>query len=234
MRSAFAKAARVGVVFVLIAAAPVAAQDRSVWGFSGSVVPKWEMASQLSILFDADRVDITGGEFRAGVVRGRPTGGDWGVSFVHKTFKDDGQIVFAEAEQNCFGSTCFMESASGALRNVTIDGIEVHKFIPFVTIKRRAQVGLTVAGGVGSWKGAVVVDENVLDFQGSTPTPRHSVQEYPITEAYVLERSMVPLFRLELGAALIAHDSFKVRVSGGVNFPGTQRVSISAIYLLPQ
>ena len=42
---------------------------------------------------------------------------------------------------------------------VTIDGIEAHRFFPFATIKRRAQIGLTIAGGVGSWKGAVLVDE---------------------------------------------------------------------------
>ena len=222
-----------GMVFVL-AASSASAQDRSVWGFSGSIVPKWQMPSQLAMLFDAERIDISGGEFRGGIVRGRPTGGDWGVSFVHKTFKDDGQIVFEEPQQNCFGAACFMESASGVLRNVTIDGVEAHRFFPFATIKRRAQIGLTIAGGVGSWKGAVLVDENFVDFQGSTPVLRRSLQEYPITEAYILERSLVPLFRLELGAALIAHESFKVRVSGGVNFPGTQTISISGIYLLPQ
>jgi hypothetical protein len=154
---------------ILGVASPAGAQERSVWGFSGSVGPKWRMPSELSILFDAERIDITGGELRAGIVRGPPMGGDWGVSFVHKTFTDDGQIVFEEPQQNCFGSSCFIESASGALRNVTIDGIEAHRFFPFATIKRRAQVGLTIAGGVGSWKGAVLVDENFVDFQGSTP-----------------------------------------------------------------
>jgi hypothetical protein len=223
-----------GLGVFLLAASPAVAQERSVWGFSGSVVPTWRMASQLSILFDAESVDISGGEFRAGIVRGRPTGGDWGVSFVRKTFKDDSQIVFEQPEQNCFRDGCFTESASGLLRNVKIDGIEAHRFFSFATIKRRAQIGLTLAGGVGAWKGGVLVDERFVDFQGSTPVPRHTVEEFPITQAYVLERSIVPLFRLELGAALIAHESFKVRVSGGVNFPGTQSISVSGIYLLPQ
>ncbi len=45
---------------------------------------------------------------------------------------------------------------------------------------------------------------------------------------------MVPLFRLEIAGTGIVSSSFKVRVSGGVNFPVTQAFSVQGIYLLPQ
>ncbi len=82
-----------------------AQSDRSVWGVSGSFAPKWTTPSEMAILFDTDTAAITGSEFRAGVVRGRPLGGDWGVSFVRKNFSDDSRLADTPFEQ-CFNATC--------------------------------------------------------------------------------------------------------------------------------
>jgi len=211
----------------------LAQSDRSVWGFSGSFVPKWNTPSELAILFDADTVDIRGSEFRVGVVRGRPLSGDWGVSFVRKNFREGSQVS-AEPFEGCFNTSCFTETSSATFQHVTVTGVEVHKFIPFATIKRRAQIGLTVAGGVGSWKGTALREEAFVDFQGNTPVLRRDVASIPIEDLWVLERAMIPLFRLELAGAAIVSNNFKMRISGGVNFPGTQAFSVQGIFLLPQ
>src|ERR1051325_5294389 len=40
-------------------------------------------------------------------------------------------------------------------RHESGNGVQVHKFIPFVTIKRRLQIGLNVAGGIGTLSGTL-------------------------------------------------------------------------------
>ena len=63
---------------------------------------------------------------------------------------------------------------------------------------------------------------------------RPTVTDVPIGQLFILERSTIPLFRLELAGAALVSDNFKIRVSGGVNFPGTQVISVQGIFLLPQ
>src|SRR5690242_9047919 len=75
----------VSLVYLLPAVA--LAQDVSRWGIVGSVTPQWKVPSQLEKIFDGT-VDIKGSDVSIGIARGRSRGGDWGVSFVHKRFKD--------------------------------------------------------------------------------------------------------------------------------------------------
>jgi hypothetical protein len=65
------------------------------WGVSGSLVPRWEFPGPLADVWNLE-TDMTGSEFRIGVVRGSDLGGDWGVSFVKKTVKDDSVVQLRE------------------------------------------------------------------------------------------------------------------------------------------
>jgi hypothetical protein len=223
------------VVALLAAAVPAFAQsDRSVWGFSGSFVPQWKVPARMAILFDAETIDVKGSEFRVGVVRGRPLGGDWGVSFVRKQFKEGSNLAEESSEFCGSNNTCVSLGSTALFQNVSVTGVEVHRFFPFATIKSRAQIGLTVAGGIGSWKGTGRVNDFDFVFNGNTSVIRPTVTDVPIGQLFILERSTIPLFRLELAGAALVSDNFKIRVSGGVNFPGTQVISVQGIFLLPQ
>jgi hypothetical protein len=54
------------MLIVLMAAAPAAAQDQ--WGVSFALTPSWESGPGVNRLFAADRVDMTGSDFRFGFV----------------------------------------------------------------------------------------------------------------------------------------------------------------------
>lgn len=207
---------------------------RSAWGFSGSIVPKWKTPAELNVLFpDYDTADLSGSELRVGVVRGRALSGDWGISYVRKRFADDSRLATVPGTA-CFGGSCFEQRTIAALQNVHVNGLEIHKFIPFVTIKRRAQIGMVFAGGVGRFRGSAFVDAQSVGFVDGRPVLRRTTDTVAIEQLFILENGIVPLARLELAAAAILSNSLKLRVSGGINMPGTQTVSVQGIYLFPQ
>jgi len=70
-----------GVVALLASATAALAQDQKQWGVIGSVVPSWNAADNLKVLFGtedfaASAVDVHGSEFPIGVARGHELGGD--------------------------------------------------------------------------------------------------------------------------------------------------------------
>ncbi len=84
---------------LLVSSAPASAQSAnpSSWGVVGSFVPKWYVPSFLEPLaalhFSEDDMsiedqDLKGTEFRIGIARGRALSGDWGVSYVRRTFDE--------------------------------------------------------------------------------------------------------------------------------------------------
>ena len=132
-----------------------AQSEPSSWGVAGTFVPGWDVPSSFEAMaawhFSEDELsieaqDLKGSEFRIGIVRGRASSGDWGVSFVRRTFDD----VTTSSSQGggCAGSTVggvFVQDCEDfgvdlARRDAILNGIEVHKFIPFVTIRNRVQV----------------------------------------------------------------------------------------------
>jgi hypothetical protein len=148
---------RLLIVFALSVVPSMAAAQGSSWGVIGSVTPTWNRASSLGmdrlavLLFDADTVDLKGSEFTIGIARGRDLGGDWGVSFLRKRVNDGSRVE--SLEQFCESGKCFTQGESRITRNVVLNGLEVHKFVPFGTIKRRVQIGLNVGFGFGSLSG---------------------------------------------------------------------------------
>jgi hypothetical protein len=170
-------------------------------------------------LFDADSVTFKGSELRIGFVRGSILGGDWGVSLVHKTVSDDSNI--ARLSSQCTGCGSFF-TASG----VTFTGAEIHRFVPFGTIKQRVQIGMNFAGGVAELKGAL--HEATVSRTGSVS------QDVPASTLFIVsghDVKTVPLAKIEFAVAGILGPDLKIRASGGVDFPGYDKFSITLVYL---
>lgn len=206
------------------------AQDRrSHWGVTTGFTPNWTVPSNFKILWDADAVDYEGSEFRVGFVRGSELGGDWGVSFVRKPVKD-GSVI---DKTSSFEGT--RQGAIHVAEDVLLTGVEVHKFSPFVTIRNRVQVGLDYGGGVVVFDGTMETTAFMVDFiqqpDGSV-VPVQGASTVSETDAADLFRAIPFSFgRLELAVAVIAAPGLKVKVKGGLNFPGTQTFSLSVNYL---
>jgi hypothetical protein len=171
----------------------------------------------LADLFDASRVDVKGPEFRVGVIRGTTLGGEWGVSLIHKRLSKE--------------STIAIEGSTDVLNVIADDaemiGVEVHRFFPFARAGR-VQIGANLGGGIAQLRGFVTgVHLGSVTSSFSLPFP----------EAFVVagrEIDWLPVGRAELGAAVLAGERLKIRVSGGFNMPGFHIISLSFSYLLGQ
>jgi hypothetical protein len=190
-------------------------------------------------------MDVKGSDFRIGVARGRQLSGDWGVTFVRRKMKDGSKQGGIEEEcQTNPGpggvvfSQCFAGGTEYLYQDVSITGVEVNKFIPFVTIKNRVQVGVDVAGGVGAMKGTALKREpesvytDVRNAQGQIIGQNVSVRIDTSTvgakELMVFDPTL--LGRVEIAVAAIIAPPLKVRFSGGMNFPGVHTASVTAMY----
>lgn len=224
----------IALSFALFAAGSATAQDHSSWGVSASLVPYWRVPQEARILFDADAITMDGSEFRIGIVRGRTLSGDWGVSYVRKTFKD-GSRVLRGAGTSCINDSCVEQSTEYRTHNLLLQGVEIHKFVSFATIKRRVQLGMTFAGGVAQVKGTAerrsLYPEFVLQGSSSVVKQIELIDMVEGRELFIGEVKTAPLARLELAVATILAPGLKVRVSGGANLPGYQAASVVFIYL---
>lgn len=223
-----------GAVFLVMSGA-ASAQQQSSWGLSGVLAPSWKVPADneiFKLLFEADELNVGGSEFRIGFVRGRMLGGDWGVSYVRRKIDDGSTIATSYGDEPEVG---FHIGEFTTTRDVVIDGVEVHKFTPFATIKRRVQIGLLFGGGVGTAKGTLdtrIVDAN-FQFVGGRQmiSPVESLEVREAKELILPGNGIVPLGRLELAVAGLVTPGLKVRASGGLSFPGMHSFSISAVYL---
>ena len=146
------------LVFTLVLAGlahEAGAQDRRAhWGVSAGLAPRWTASSAwVERIYGADTIDWAGSDLRVGVVRGSDLGGDWGISFVRRSFDDGG-----------------LYDDTYVTNGVTATGVEFHRFAPFGTIRDRVQIGLEVASGVVMLDGtANLVDAESGDVIGSAP-----------------------------------------------------------------
>jgi len=236
-----------GVLSTLVFFASVAAagaQDATRFGASVSFVPAWRMAEQLSdLLVAVDRdaessaVDVRGSEFRLGFVRGRDLGGDWGVSLVRKRLRDSRVAQIDRFLVPDRTGRFLREQTFGFdydLNNVTLTGVEYHRFRPFVTIRERVQIGLTYGGGVG-WLGGsargVEFDETGANEVERRPDALFDGGDVGLFSVFDKTLTPTPLARAELSVATLILPGLKVRASGGFNFPGYEVGGISVVYL---
>jgi hypothetical protein len=243
--------------------------ESSSWAVVGTFVPQWEVTSTFepvaALHFSDDDISIAdqnlkGTEFRIGMARGRALGGDWGVSFVRRSFDDfDSRIPEAGDCSGSGGATLVMQCADldtdVARRDAMLNGIEAHKFVPFVTIARRVQIGMNFGGGIGFMSGQVDTTTSQTRYTctfppGVFPTsfdpgvPRSVCTGATISNVVTTqsgsssgdiglllasESTMLPIGRAEVAVAVVVVPQFKIRIAGGVNYPGTNSVSITGV-----
>ncbi len=223
-------AAALALFSVLSAATPGFAQsdDDSHWGVVFHYTPEWKVAKGLleDLWSDGKPNKLTGNEFQIGVARGRMQSGDWGATFVRRKVTPG-----STTGDVCIGFNDCEASGIKHIFNddVTLTGFEVHKFVPFVTIARRVQVGLNFSGGLGVWSGTATRQEYVVtNFQ----TGAGRVETTPgvdVKTLFVMEKA--PIGKLELAFAGIIGKGIKARAGIGMDFPGYPVFSVSGIYL---
>jgi hypothetical protein len=207
---------------LLASATPGFAQiDNPTWGLEVGFTPSWQMPGQaLAGAFGADQIDLHGSEFRIGVVRGRTMGGEWGVSLVNKRFGNDGIVVLSSSS----GKGSFTTTDAEML------GFEVHRFFALATIAKQVQIGVNLAGGAGELRGYVdasYVPSNPTQTRANAPVRTRDIFDYVDKKI-----TWLPMAKAELGVAVLAGERMKVRVTGGLNFPGYEVASVSVTYLM--
>jgi hypothetical protein len=229
------------ISFVLVLAgflAPTEAQaqstDQSYWGINASFTPSWSLMKTLEeALFEDAEGTIEGKEFTIGFVRGSTLGGDWGVSFVRKPWKDGSGGI--ETNRQCFNQAqtlCADETTTTLTEGVYLNGVEFHWFGAFVKIKDRAQIGLHVAGGVGQMKGNIVETRDGFEPVFTPPNqitlvPFHEVEILPVEEELL---KYFPLVKLDVQGAVVLTPALKAKLAFGLNFPG-YAFRVGATYL---
>ncbi len=224
------------VIFVVcVLTAPIAAfAQESHWGIVAAVTPEWKVPSQLEKLFDGT-VDLKGTDFSIGIARGRALSGDWGVSFIHKQIKDGSKVE--KFEQQCgFSNGCIQKGDSITTSGVTVNGLEVHKFVPFGTIRERVQIGMNFAGGFGKFQGTLQKRSLSAEPVGppfTNPPAGKQVETNSTEDAReLIGISTLPLLKIQAAVAVIVAPAFKIRVQGGIDVPGYEVFSLVGVVFL--
>lgn len=229
----------VGIVFLAIAPALAQENERqNRWGVGGSISPSWRVPegsgplaklAEVSLTSGDLGYDIAGADFRIGVVRGRDGGGDWGVSLVRRTFKE-GSTQGAIVTECILGISCYVYGTEYRYQDAALTGVEANKFISFGTIRNVLQFGIDLAVGVGWYQREVERRDAFNRFTETSTEPILGFlsEQVPASELSSLDPMM--LGRAELAAAVLLRRGLKVRVSGGMNYPGAHVASVSLMY----
>lgn len=244
-----AAAIAAGVVVVGTPAVALAQSGSQVrWGVRATVSPSWSIPQRV---FELDVVqdhagpnsDVHGSELALGFVRARRLGGDWGVAYVRKNLSDATRIE-VDRGPSCVivgaASQCGDNRDTYTTSGTAVHGVELHGFIPWFTIKRRAQVGVNLGLGAVTAAGGTTTKTSVTHTPNVDPVTRQPtlVRQQTTTELNGKELleglgllTILPVAKLELAVTGVLTRSLKVRASGGINVPGTQRFSVTAVYL---
>lgn len=237
------------LALALLVPASLFAQDTSHWGVAVAVNPTWKVPSNLKVLFNGDTaIDIKSQDFSIGIARGKTLGGDWSVSYIRKNFKDGSFADNTEVECNTFVTGCFTSGTRRTLHGVTLSGIEAIKFIKIANIKDRVQIGLNVGGGIGSLKGDVEVREFDVAVSCNNRGQCTGTQTQKVStvdagsevcgadgsdcEQALFALPRFPLGKVEIAAGVVVMPGLKVRVSGGLDFPGQSVFRLTGVYLI--
>jgi hypothetical protein len=230
----------VGLVVVMLGTAtPARAQSsESRWGVNVSFTPSWKANDGLgsSLQWAPEGLIHEGTELTLGVAKGRTLGGDWGVSYVRKPIKDQ-TIVETNTASFCPNpTTCqtLTDEFRQDLKDVVVDGVEAHFFIPFATISNRLQLGVNVGGGVGFSSGTVTqtfTTTTTTTTSGQPPVVKTEVSSSDEDAAGDVIGSTVALVKAEFQAAVILAPGLKLKVAAGLNAPSTFAARFGFTYL---
>lgn len=224
------------LLYACVTPAPAAAQgdDDPHFGVGVSFAPFWKSRGDLLVTTGLEDVGtVEGTEFAIGLVRGRMRGGEWGISFVRKPFKDSTSVFQEQDTQDC-GPSCISSATftqTTRFDAVYLRGVEVHWAPAFVTIRDRVQIGLNIAGGIAIPEGTF---HQTIDFTSSATFPggtfTDSSSDSSSTPAKEVFFGKVPIFKIEVQGAVILAPGLKLKISGGLNNPG-MGMRIGATYL---
>ena len=216
-------------------------EGEELWGVGGSYTTKWVSPREFRWLIGAEDVDLQGGDYRIGFVRGRLLGGEWGLSYVRQTVKEGSAVSLSRSFPDDVDlSRClpeafddgdcgvFYETNSGLM----LRGFELHRFIPFATFSDRVQIGMNVAAGGGWYKGTAtrLVVNRGDPASGALGESRTEVLGSELTLPRRFD-TPVPIFNLDVAVAGIVPGGLKVRGGAGLyGFPGRRTVVVSATY----
>jgi len=214
------------------------AEKAVLWGIAASVTPRWSAAGVVKNYLEADQYDISGPEFTVGFVRGQSMGAEWGISLVRKSVQEGSTSRFGTSSI-CLLQECVEQSTTFVAKNVSLLGVEAHKFFNLVTIRRRVQIGVNVAAGVVHVSGQAEKTRRYPTAAADPVTGKPHLQQ--VAEVSVVdggqlfsggnEVSYAASVKVEAGVGFILTRNLKVRVTGGVDFPGYDIVSFHVIYL---
>lgn len=234
------------VLFIgLFLAAPAAQaqvfvpEKGSSWGVSVDATPRWE-AMRLLERFVEDDVDLSGRDLRVGVVRGKAVEGDWGVSFVWASIDKGSSIKSNSTYSYCMNENCSEVGVGNRFYFVDASfvGLEVHKYIPFVTINDRVQVGVNLGGGALWPRGTAekhevrpqvtIRKDGGFDLRAITEVSRVSARDVFKDR---VGTAILPTARVEGVLGIVVTDNLKLKLASGVNFPSQHRVTVGAVWL---
>lgn len=233
------------VVANFIGVAPAFAQtpeeNKSRWGVSFSATPRWDTFGPVKKLSTAETLDLHGSEFTIGIIRGSDNGGDWGISLVRRTVASDSSVSIVTRTHEIGGffeePRFFYDTIAHSLQSATMTGLEVSKYTPFLKT-RRVQAGVTFAAGFAKASGMTVsvytTYDNGPNQNWSDPVPRVETRELPAKEVFKDTLSLsspLPIGRLEATVGIRATSQLKMKVGGGIAFPGKAVFRVGVNYL---
>lgn len=186
--------------------APVLGQEKH-WGVTASVAP-WSADSRFSGLLFSKELDFSGKSLRIGLTRGSAHGNEWAITFIRRTINEGGTIL-----RNNNGGRFEVGP------DLKLTGFMAEQFGSFGTIARRVQIGIVVAGGIARAEGVMI----------AVP----SGEEREAREILTLFNKQLDfqlLLRGELAVAVAVAPGFKIRFSGGFDWPGTTIVGVTGMY----
>jgi hypothetical protein len=223
-----------GTLVVLLASATDVFAQNSHWGVGVSATPSWQITERVrSLLADeGDVLNIEGSEFTIGAVRGSTLGGDISINFVRKPWKDG--LGVSSDTTDCFTfnpsqpQVCLRDREQNFFDKVMLNGVEFDWFFAprFGRIKNVVQIGANIGGGIAKMSGSIrkVEDRQEPVFLpgpggGTVQLRNNHTEETNKAEDELL--AMFPLAKIELMGAIIATPAVKIKVAGGLNFPGS-------------
>ena len=178
--------------------------QRKLWGATVTFAPIWQTVEFSKYLNGAEELNLKGTSFKVGVSRGTPLGGDWSLLYVHRQLKSGGVVDQGEGR--------FTTND-----DVVLQGFEAEKFAVKKSINDHVLLGVVIAAGVAVVQGTMTAENGSI------------VNAKDVLTLWGTDIRIQPLFRIEFGAGFVVARGFRIRASGGFDWPGFS-ASIGATY----
>lgn len=138
-----------------------------------------------------------------------------------------------------------------------MSGVEFHKYVAFATIKERVQIGMNFAGGIVVGQGGFTSESFSTTYRCTFPPgsfPDYTMEDdpcaggvkgpetlipgdtstQPFSRILNADLEQIPIGKVEIAGTVIVTPQLKVRVGGGLNYPGRTMFNVTGIYFFGQ